>query len=49
MGRGMIVEGFGLDVGMTFDFLSVSWERGDDDETDKGVQIVAFLGGTFVL
>lgn len=50
IGRAMLIDNFGLDVGMTFDFLSVSWEpdRGDGD-SDRGVQLVGFLGGTFIL
>lgn len=50
LGRAMLLDNFGIDVGLTFDFLSVMWEdnRGND-ETDRGVQLVGFLGGTFIL
>jgi hypothetical protein len=52
LGRGMVNDAFGLDVGLTLDFISVTAESRfdpDDEDTDQGVQLVAFLGGTFVL
>jgi hypothetical protein len=52
IGRALLIENFGMDVGVVFDFLSVNFDPPDprdDDETDRGVQIVGFLGGTFIL
>lgn len=50
LGRALLIDNFGIDVGITFDFLSITREDdGGDDQTDKGVQLVGFLGGTFIL
>lgn len=50
LGRALLVDAFGLDVGVVVDFLSLNRDYPRiDDETDRGVQIVGFLGGTFVL
>jgi hypothetical protein len=52
IGRAMILDNFGLDVGITGDYLQLTLaptERGRDDLTDKGFQLVGFLGATFLL
>lgn len=52
VGRALLIEHFGMDVGVVFDFLSINIDPDEprvEDETDRGVQIVGFLGGTFIL
>lgn len=52
LGRALLLDAFGIDVGIVFDFLSINIDPDEpraDDETDRGIQLVGFLGGTFIL